>query len=151
MNKPVYLGLSILEHVGLKAKTYSYLIDDGSKNKKAKGTKKCVTKRKHNFENYKICLEATQLENKVSHLEKKIEVDSLKKDLKEFIKNNKLTLKAQQRFKSERHNIFTENINKIALSSNDDKRMQSIDLAKTRAYGMSKNLVSDKKRLNVTV
>ena len=42
----------------------------------------------------------------------------LKKDHKEFIKN-KLILKIQQRFKSERRTVFTEEINKIALSSND--------------------------------
>ena len=40
--------------------------------------------------------------------------------------------------------VFTEEINKIALSSNDDKRMQSIDLIETYAYGMSKDLVSEK-------
>ena len=37
-------------------------------------------------------------------------------------------LKAQQRFKSEKHNVFTEEINKIALSSNNDKKMISVDL-----------------------
>ena len=36
----------ITKSVGLIAKTYSYLIDDGSEDKKAKGTKKCVIKRK---------------------------------------------------------------------------------------------------------
>ena len=36
--------------VGLRAKTYSYLIDDGSKERKAKRTKKCVRKRKNKFE-----------------------------------------------------------------------------------------------------
>ena len=36
-------------------------------------------------------------------------------------------LKTQQTFKSEKHNVFTEEINKIALSPNDDKYMQSID------------------------
>ena len=56
--------------VGLKAKTFSYLIDDGSEGKKAKGTKSCVIKRKLKFENYKNCLEATQIENKINHLEK---------------------------------------------------------------------------------
>ena len=40
--------------------------------------------------------------------------------------NNKLILKAQQRFKSEKHNAFNEEINTISLSSNDYKRMQSI-------------------------
>ena len=54
----------------LRVKTYSYLIDDGSEDKKAKGTKKCVIKRKLKFENYKNCLEATQLENTISYLEK---------------------------------------------------------------------------------
>ena len=39
----------------------------------------------------------------------------------------------QQRFKSEKHNIFTEEINKIALSSNNDKRIQSIDSIETYA------------------
>ena len=46
--------------------------------------------------------------------------------MKEFIKKNKSILKIQERFKSERHNVFTEEMNKIALSSNDDKRIQSI-------------------------
>ena len=110
--------------VGLRAKTYSYLIDDNSEDKKTKDAKKCVIKRKLKFEDYKNCLEAAQIENKINHLEKnKMDVDSLK----EFIKNNNLMLETQQRFKSERHNVFTEEINKIALSSNDDKRMQSAD------------------------
>ena len=42
-------------------------------------------------------------------------------------------MKAQKRFKSKRHNVFTEKINKIALSSTDDKRMQSIDSIETYA------------------
>ena len=71
--------------VGLRAKTYSYLIDDDNEDKKAKGTKKCVIRRKLKFENYKNCLESTQLENKINCLEKnKIDIDSIKK----FIKNN---------------------------------------------------------------
>ena len=45
---------------GLRAKTYSYLIDDGSEDKKTKVLNKCVIKRKLKFENYKNCLEATQ-------------------------------------------------------------------------------------------
>ena len=49
-----------------------------------------------------------------------------------------------ERFKIERHNVFTEEINKIALSSNDDKRMQSFDSIETYAYGTSKDLVSEK-------
>ena len=56
--------------VGLGSKTYSYLIDDSSEDKKTKGTKKCVIKIKIRFENYKNCLEAIQLDNKINHLEK---------------------------------------------------------------------------------
>ena len=49
-----------------------------------------------------------------------------------------------ERFKIERYNVFTEEINKIALSSNEDKRMQSFDSIETYAYGTSKDLVSEK-------
>ena len=45
------------------------MIDDGNEDKKAKGTKKSVTKRKLKFENYKNSLEATHFQNKINHLE----------------------------------------------------------------------------------
>ena len=110
--------------VGLRAKTYSYLIDDGSEGKKLKGTKKCVIKRELKFEEYKNCLEATEFENKINHLKKdELDVHSFKKGHEELKKNNKLILKTQQRFKMENHNMFIEEINKIALSPKDDKRM----------------------------
>ena len=56
---------------------------------------------------------------------------------KEFIRSNKSISKTQQRFKSEKHNVFTEITNKIALSSNDDKRMQSIYSIETYLSGTS--------------
>ena len=56
-------------------------------------------------------------------------------------------MQTQQRFKTERHNVFTKEINKIALSSNDDKRMQSVDSIETYAYGTSKYLVSEKEEI----
>ena len=59
---------------------------------------------------------------------KKIDADCLKGNKKEFVKN-KLTLKTQKRFKIAKHNVFTEVINKIALSSNDNKK--SIDSIET--------------------
>ena len=62
----------------------------------------------------------SQIENIINYLEKK-EIDA--DNLKEITKYKKVVLKTQQRFKSERHNVFTEEINTIALSSNDDKRM----------------------------
>ena len=64
-------GKIMTKFVGLIAKSYSYLIDDDNEDTKAKGTKRCVIKRKLKFENYKNCLEATQLENKINYLEKK--------------------------------------------------------------------------------
>ena len=51
-------------------KTYSYLIDDGSEDKKSKRLKKLCRKIKLEFKNYKICVEVTQLENKINHIEK---------------------------------------------------------------------------------
>ena len=91
--------------------------------KKAKDTKKRVKKRKLKFENYKNCLEATQIENKTKYLE---ENETDEDNIKEFVKSNKLIKKIQQRFNRERQNVFTEEINKTVLSSNDNKRMQSI-------------------------
>ena len=49
-----------------------------------------------------------------------------------------------RRFKSERHNVFTEEINKITLSSSNDKSMQSIDSIETYAYETSKDLKCEK-------
>ena len=84
----------------------------------------------------------------MNYLEKnEIDVDCLKKDHKEFIKNNKIILKTQQRFKSERHNAFTEETNKIASSSNHDKRMQSFDSLEICGYGTSKGLVTEKEEI----
>ena len=76
-------GKNIIKFVGLRVKTYSYLIDDGSEDRKAQGTKKCVIKWKLKFENYKNCLETTQLDNKRKHLEKnKINIDIPRKIIK---------------------------------------------------------------------
>ena len=51
--------------------------------------------------------------------------------------NNEIILESQQRFKSERHDVYTEEINKIALSSNDDKRLQIFDRIISYPYGAS--------------
>ena len=54
-------GQIMKEFVGLRAKTYSYLKDNKGEDKKAKGTKKYVIKRKLKFQDYKTCLEASEL------------------------------------------------------------------------------------------
>ena len=82
-------------------------------------------KRKHKFEDYKNCLEENQLEKEINHLENNtLDTDGLRANHKEFIRKNRLTLKRQQRFRSQKYNSFTEEVNKITLSANDDTRIQ---------------------------
>ena len=110
-------GKIMKKFVALRAKTYSFLIDEYTDedyeknrivNKKAKGTKKCAVKRKILFNNY---------------------LDSLFK--------NKVLYRSQQRFRSDHHKVYTEEVNKIALSSNDDKRIQTFDRVTTYPYGIN--------------
>ena len=56
------------------------------------------------------------------------------KDYKDCLFNNKIILKSQQRFNSDHHNVYTIEINKIALSSNGDKRLQIFDRVITYSY-----------------
>ena len=99
-------GEIITEFVTLRPKTYSYLTDDSKEDKKAKGTKKCVIKKMIKFDDYKKCL-----------------------------LNDKVILKSQQRFISNKHDVYTENVNKIALSNNDDKRIVSSNKITSYTYG----------------
>ena len=99
-------GRIITEFVALRPKTYSYLTDDCKEDKKAKGTKKCVKKRMIKFNDYKNCL-----------------------------LNGEVILKSQQRFISKEQDVYTENINKIALSSSDDKRLIASDKITSYPYG----------------
>ena len=101
-------GTIMAEFAALRQKTYSYLMDDGKNDKKGKGTKKCVIRKILKLKDYKDCL-----------------------------LNNEIILKSQQRFKSETHNVYTEEINKIALNSNDDKRLQTFDRITSYPYGTS--------------
>ena len=96
----------ITEFAALRPKTYSYTTDEFIEMKKARGTTKCVIKKMLKFEDYKKCL---------------------------F--DNETMLKSQQRFKSENHDVYTENINKIALSSNDDKIIVALEGITSYPYG----------------
>ena len=107
----------------LRAKTYSFLIDeytdeDYEKNKivykKAKGTKKNVLLREREREREREILFNNYL-------------DSLFK--------NKVLYRSRQRFRSDHHKVYTEKINNIALSSNDDKRIQTFHRVTTYPYG----------------
>ena len=54
---------------------------------------------------------------------------------KDYLFNDKILLKSQQRFKSDHHKVYTEEVNKIALSSNDDKRLEIFNVIETYPYG----------------
>ena len=88
------------------------MTDDGKENKKAKGTKKCIIKKMIKFNDYKKCL-----------------------------LNDEMIFKSQQRFISKKHDIYTENINKIALSNNDDKRIISSVKITSYPYGYRDKIV----------
>ena len=66
-----------------------------------------------------------------------LNVDILRENRKEFIENSKLILKLQQRLRNEKQNVFTEEVNKIALSANNDKIIQSINSLETCLYGIN--------------
>ena len=99
-------GKIITEFVTLRPKTYSFLTDDGKEDKKAKGTKKFIIKKIIKINDYKKCL-----------------------------LDDEVILKSQQRFISKKHDVYTENINKIALSNNDDKRIVSSNKISSYPYG----------------
>ena len=82
------------------------LTDNDKTDKKAKGTKKCVIKKMIKFDDYKKCL-----------------------------LNDEVILKSQQRFISNKHDVYTEDVNKIALSNDDDKRIVSLDKISSYPYG----------------
>ena len=114
----------MIEVVSLRPKTYAYLIHGYNDNdyekirtikKKTKWTRKCVIKQKLMFENCKDC----------------------------FF-NNKAICRSLQRFKSYYHNVYKEEVNKIALSSNDDKILQRSDRITTHPYGKDKMMLINK-------
>ena len=67
---------------------------------------------------------------------------------KDYLFNNKIILKSQQRFKSDHHNVYVEEINKISLSSNDDKRLQTFDKITTYPYGTNAFKVCESEMLS---
>ena len=60
---------------------------------------------------------------------------TISQNFKDCSLNNKNVYRSQQRFKSYNHDVYTEEVNKIALSSNDDKRLQTFDRITTYPYG----------------
>ena len=88
------------------------MTDNDKIDKKAKGTKKCVIKNMIKFDDYKKCL-----------------------------LNDKVILKSQQKFITRKHDVYTEDVNKIALSNDDDKRIVSSNKISSYPYGYKGKIV----------
>ena len=88
------------EFIALRPKLYSYKALNGAESKKCKGIKKCVNvvKKTLTFEDYKSCL---------------------------F--NSDIIYRSQLMFRSMKHDIFTIEVNKVALNRDDDKRISKKD------------------------
>ena len=99
-------GKNIKEFVGLRAKLYSYKMEEGKENKRCKGIKKAVVEKSITHENYKTCLTT-----------------------------GKEQLRRQNIIRSYEHTLYTEEVNKIALSAADDKRYLLKDSFDTLAWG----------------
>ena len=106
MFKDEEAGDNIKEFVGLRAKLYSYKMEKGKENKKCKGIKKAVVAKSIRHENYKKCLQT-----------------------------GKEQLRRQTIIRSYEHNLYLEEVNKIALSAADDKRYLLKDSFDTLAWG----------------
>ena len=99
-------GRYIEEFVGLRAKLYSYRMFEGKESKMCKGVKKSVVKKSITHEDYKNCLFT-----------------------------GKEQLRKMNVIRSHKHDVYTEEVNKVALSSNDDKRYILKDGINTLAWG----------------
>ena len=106
LTKDELRGEIIMEFIALRPKTYSCLIDNYKIDKKAKGTRKCIMKKMIKFDDYKKCL-----------------------------LNDEVILKSQERFISTKHDVYTKNVNKIALSNDDDKKIVSPNKITSYPYG----------------
>ena len=106
MFKDEAAGKQIAEFVGLRAKLYSYRVEESYEEKKCKGVKKAVIKKTISFNDYKNCL---------------------------F--DNKPAMRKMNVIRSHLHTMYTETVNKIALSPFDDKRLIREDNIHTFAHG----------------
>ena len=106
MMKDEAAGKIIKEFVGLRSKLYSFIMDDGGETKKCKGIKKQVVERSIRHEDYKTCLTT-----------------------------GKELLRKQNILRSYEHEVYTEEVNKVALSALDDKRYILSDGMDTLAWG----------------
>ena len=102
-------GKIMQEFVGLRAKLYSYKMYEGDETKKCKGVKSSVVKKEITFKDYKDCLFGGLADGK--------------------------QMRTMNVIRSHRHEVYTEQVNKIALSAEDDKRVVLEDRVHTLARG----------------
>ena len=107
-------GKQILEFVGLRAKLYSYRMKEFEE-KKCKGVKKAVVRKSIRFEDYKKCL----LDGQDIHRTMNI-------------------------IRSHQHEVYSERVNKVALSREDDNRIILEDGIHTLAHGHHKSITLSK-------
>ena len=106
MFKDEAAGKNIKEFVGLRSKLYSFIIEEGKENKRCKGVKRQVVENNITHEDYKTCL-----------------------------KTGKDKLVKQNIIRAYNHDMFSEEVNKVALSAEDDKRYLFKDSNDTLAWG----------------
>ena len=70
------------------------------------------------------------------------------KNCKDWLFNNETIMRWQLRFKSDHHNVYTEEVNKIALSSTDNKRLQTFNRVTTYPYGTNAFKVCESEMLS---
>ena len=104
MFKDEVAGKQITHFVGLRPKLYSFKVEDGCLTKKCKGVKKSVVKKEISFEDYVECLFSGEKQ-----------------------------MRTMKTIKSENHDIYSKEVNKIALSNEDDKRTVMKDKVNTLA------------------
>ena len=105
MFKDEVAGKQITHFVGLRPKLYSFKVEDQSETKKCKGIKKNVVKKGVNFEDYVQCLFSDEKQ-----------------------------MRSMKIIRSENHEIYSKEVNKVALSNEDDKRNLEKDKVNTLAF-----------------
>ena len=105
MFKDEVAGKQITHFVGLRPKLYSFKVEDEKDLKKCKGIKKNVVKKKLDFNDYVKCLFSGEKE-----------------------------MRKMKIIRSEKHDIYSKEVNKVALSNQDDKRCVLKDCIHTLAF-----------------
>ena len=99
-------GKVMQEFVELRAKLYSYKMYEGQEQKRCKGVKQSVVRNKISFEDYKICLFSRKEQMRKTNV-----------------------------IRSHKHVVYTEEVNKVVVSADDDKRVILKDGIHTLAIG----------------